>query len=170
MVLARSVTEGARRVKIYLLFAIIFTARRLLQSSATPAPSRREPCLRRAFSIILITQISFTASGGSKSPPYSKQKQKRGAKCASYIFTLCHTAEWYSRFTRVIFALRRVVLLRSGIREMCERYSRTSCECRAAEGGLTEIMLFLSSFIKVIRNRHIQRRPKKHAVLLTVPR
>ena len=58
------------------------------------------------------------------------------------IIYLCHTAEWYSRFTRVIFALRRVVLLRSGIREMCERYSRisyrysrTSCECRAAGQG-----------------------------------
>lgn len=96
-------------------------------------------------------------------------KQKRGAKCASYVFTLCHTAEWYSRFTRVIFALRRVVLLRSGIRKMCERYSRTSCECRAAAGGLAEIMLFLSSFIKVIRNCHIQRRPKKHTVLFLPP-
>ena len=115
----------------------------------------------------------------------TSEKQKRGAKCASYVFTLCHTAEWYSRFTRVIFALRRVVLLRSGIREMCERYSRmyygrysrisygsylrTSCECRAAEGGLAEIMLFLSSFIKVIRNCHIQRRPKKHTVLFLPP-
>ena len=107
----------------------------------------------------------------------TSEKQKRGAKCASYVFTLCYTAEWYSRFTRVIFALRRVVLLRSGIREMCERYSRisygrysrTSCECRAAAGGLAEIMLFLSSFIKVIRNCHIQRRPKKHTVLFLPP-
>lgn len=34
----------------------------------------------------------------------TSEKQKRGAKCASYVFTLCHTAEWYSRDVRALFA------------------------------------------------------------------
>ena len=72
---------------------------------------------------------------------------------------MCHTAEWYSRFTRVIFALRRVVLLRSGIREMCERYSHI---LRVPRGGGRDASVPVCAVYprRIIADKDRRRRPK----------